>query len=131
MIDEDGDQASFYSERVVRSRKEHRCGECRRVIAVGEGYQYVFGVWDGRADQHRTCRHCLVAQGWLNRECGGWLFRTIREDLEEHVLNGGVYGGGYGVPLARLVVGMRRGWSRFDGTALMPVPAVPRVTAHG
>lgn len=60
----------------VRSRKEHRCTECGRVIEQGELHEYVWGVWDGDPNHIRTCAECT----------------EVRDDLREDLLSaGGLY----------------------------------------
>lgn len=123
MFDPGDDSPSVYRETMVTARKQHRCGECGRDISPGERYQYVFGVWDNQSGSYRTCAHCRIAQRWLQSNCDGWLFGCVLEDIQEHALGMGVFNhrDGYGSEPARLVVGMRRKWQRFDGIGLMGV----------
>lgn len=106
-----------------KARKPHKCNECGRAIAAGENYHYeTFIDTGGKFAQHKTCAHCMVARGWLQAECGGWIYSGIEEDLREHVCEGG-----YGMSLARLSVAMKNNWKRLDGS-LRPVPAMPETT---
>lgn len=41
-----------------KARKEHKCCECRKVIAKGETYIYSSGIWDHRPDSYKTCDRC-------------------------------------------------------------------------
>jgi hypothetical protein len=41
-----------------KARVEHKCCECSTVIAKGQKYQYLSGVWDGRGDSFKTCLPC-------------------------------------------------------------------------
>jgi hypothetical protein len=130
---EGADPASVYREKIVTARKQHRCDECGRPIECGERYQYVFAIWEGSPGAYHTCQHCLVAQDWLRAECGGWLFEGVEEDISEHVMGAGaVFDAvrGYGSGPARLVVGIRRKWRRFDGAGLMPIPSAPAISGH-
>lgn len=52
-------QPRVYEEYMRTAKKTHRCCECRLPIHPGERYQDVFGVWDGEADQFKTCSTCL------------------------------------------------------------------------
>ena len=90
-----------------RARKEHICGECRRAIRKGERYFRAAGVQDGYAWDAKQCAQCAAAAGWLVKECGGFLFGGVQQDLEEHLDE--VTGGAW-VALARLVIGMRHKW---------------------
>jgi len=73
----------FSSERIVKARKIHVCGECLREIKPGEKYEYVFGVWDGRRDTHKTCLDCISVRSEFF--CDSWFYERIWEDLAEHV----------------------------------------------
>lgn len=113
----DYEQPSFYTCENRKARKEHRCHECYRVISSGEQYQHVRGVWYGEPWTYKTCAHCLVGQRLLRDECGGFLHGGIYEDLTEHIHELLPWS----MKAARLVVGMRRKWVRFDGHGLMEV----------
>lgn len=117
----DYDPPTMHSARIRTARKAHKCGECSRQIEPGEKYQYVSGVWDGDFDTKKTCRHCLVGQELLIRECRGFIYGGIQEDLQDHVSEALPWS----MQAARLVVGMRRRWQRFDGKGLMAEPVQP------
>lgn len=104
-----------------KARKAHKCNECRRAIDVGERYHYETFTGDNGFTQHKTCAHCMVARDWLQKECSGWIYGGVEEDLREHVTDNGGY---YGMPLARLSVAMKNNWRRRDGS-LRPVPPMP------
>jgi hypothetical protein len=57
----------------------------------------------------------MVVRNWLSDECGGWLYTAVEEDAAEHAR-------GYGMDLARAVIGMRWQWRGKSGR-LLPVPA--------
>lgn len=113
----DYDPPSLYISELRTARKQHKCGECYRPIMSGERYQHVRGVWNGEPETHKTCQHCLVGQNLLMDECGGFLHGGIDEDLAEHIHELLPWS----MKAARLVVGMRREWLRFDGKGLMEV----------
>lgn len=117
----DYESLSFYNEEIRKARKTHTCTECRRVIKPKEFYQYVSGKWEGIISTHHTCSHCLVVQKWLQKECGGFLFEGLLEDIQEHF-----YEGYYRV--GKLTVGMRRKWKKFNSEELMKIPALPAVS---
>lgn len=48
----------FQDHRVVTARKEHKCGECRMIIAKGEKYAYTSGLYDGGFSVDKVCRRC-------------------------------------------------------------------------
>ncbi|HET7110198.1 MAG TPA: hypothetical protein VFI41_04960 [Gemmatimonadales bacterium] len=121
MIDyaEDSYQHTRYKT-ISKSRKAHHCGECRRVIERGESYEDFWGVYDGSWYNAKTCSHCVAAREWLQKECRGWLWEMVCDDLKEHFEE---------MPdlhLGRLIVSVRRGWKRFDGNGLMaPIQGDP------
>lgn len=121
----DGGVSCSSSRYVKAARKEHLCTECGRVIAIGEAYRYNFGVYEGDAYSVHTCRHCQVAEQWLVRECGGYLFESVWEDIGEHI---------HEYPLLKRSLGRmdknrRKKWRLPDGS-LMPVPRVPKISVH-
>lgn len=113
MIDLADESYVIHNARMIVARKEHRCGECRRTIAVGEIYEYVTALAPGNSwDRWKTCEHCVWARQWLRNECNGWLYEMVYEDLKEHwdeevLLRN--------LDLGRRIVGMRRRWQGFDG----------------
>jgi hypothetical protein len=120
---EGADPATVYRESYPTARKVHRCEECRRVIEPGERYRYVFSVYEGHGNSYYTCGHCCAGQDWLGRECGGYIFGEVAEELREHAEEYPELA----VPLLRLYAGIRRGWRWFNREMMRP-PAVPAVT---
>lgn len=106
------------------ARKEHHCAECGRIIAKGERYRRDEAVMEGSWYTYHTCEHCQIACNWLAEQCGGYLWQGVLEDIQEHV---SVY---RIARLCRIEIGMKRGWKKFNGTGLMPIPAMPKVVAH-
>jgi hypothetical protein len=118
------DDVVFYRDSLRHAKKQYSCGECERCIEPGERYRYTFIIYDGEARSEYTCFQCVVAQEWLRVHCHGWLFHGVAEDLAQHCEYGGwsVDGERQLVKVsapARLVVGIRRRWKRFDGNGLM------------
>lgn len=105
---------------VQRARKTYKCDECGRTIVAGERYDRATFIQErgDTAETFRACEHCMAARTWLQIVCSGWLYNAIREDLEEHWHESTSY---RSLHLGRLIVGMRRHWTRRDGT-LMPIP---------
>lgn len=116
MIESADDVLLVLKERDVKAVKPHKCVECGRQIQAGETYHSEAGVLDGDFQTYKTCLHCMVARDWLISECGGFLYQSVREDLEEHAKEC------FDVKLNRLIVGMRRKWRRFYGDGLLPLP---------
>ena len=110
----DGTVTHIEQGRYVKARREHKCMECARRIDAGETYFAEVYVFDGRITRHKTCAHCMVVRNWLSDECGGWLYTAVKEDAADHA-------SGYGMDLARAVIGMKWKWRNKHG--LLPVPA--------
>lgn len=49
---------AFY-EVTRKARVEHRCCECRNVIAPGQTYEYASGIWDEGPMSFKTCLPCV------------------------------------------------------------------------
>lgn len=118
--------AQLLSASSPKARKDHKCDECRRVICKGEIYKAESTLYEGEFSAHKTCTHCMVAREWLSDECGGYVWSAVVEDIGEHVSERKGYD--EGVDLARMYVGMRRKWQRFDGAGLLKVPKMPALT---
>lgn len=110
-------------DRNQKARKEHKCSECYRIINAGETYNVQRCIFDGQADSYKTCEHCQVVKSWLQKECGGYLYQGVYEDIDQHRL------GGYGFGVVRLASGMGARWKRRDGR-LFPIPKLPKITEH-
>lgn len=123
MIDNaDGYVDTINSPKLRRARKPHKCMECHRVIQAKEQYEHMVYKWDGEIVNRKLCLHCRVAENWLEKECHGFLYGRVQEDIVEHAESGN-----YGMPLARLAVGMRRQWEKINGE-LMSVQPLPPTT---
>lgn len=127
MYDDSGGWRVF-REATRRAAKDHKCGECGRIIAKGEEHRYATGLtydWDSW-ESYRQCLHCVAASQWLLVACSGYMFNAIEEDLAEHVVGEESYL--RSAPLTRLVRWMRADWRDRAGN-LRPVEAVREVTA--
>lgn len=115
---DDAEPVTMLAERQPIARIQHRCDECKRTIEPGERYRSESMIHDGAFRSHKTCAHCEVARLWLNRECGGWVFGAVLEDIIEHA-------GDYKrIDIYRIAAGMRRRWRDRHG-ALVPTPSRP------
>lgn len=80
----DTDSNEFYVEATVRkSRKPHRCCECRDTIPAGEGYQRATAKSDGVVWSRVTCLLCVQIRKAFC--CDGWVFGALREDMCEQL----------------------------------------------
>lgn len=93
-----------------KARTIHKCSECRRDIQPGEQYLSEFYTFEGEGRPHKTCLHCEVVREWLLRECGGFVYEAIAEDIREHAEEDL-----YGVDVKMMAVGITRRWQRRSG----------------
>src|ERR1700743_471044 len=106
-----------------RARMEHRCGECGRTIRPGEHYEFVKGLGDmDQWVQYKTCPHCQGARVWLWRECRGFVYTEVLDELIEHWEE---CGSSRSLWLARVIAGMKHQWH----AGRLPVPESPPVVA--
>ena len=85
--DYDYDPPEFFRKRISTARKEHRCGECGRIINVGAKYEYVAGKWDGHLNTFKTCEQCHDLRQWLvnSLPCFCWGYGGAFEEAAEYV----------------------------------------------
>ena len=119
---EDADPAVVLSDKDYKATKQHRCSECGRTIEAGEHYNRQTIAFEGTRETYKVCSHCEVCRDWLQHECGEWIYGGVRKEIAEH------YHDGY-TQVGRLLVGIQRRWSRFNGQGLMPIPNEP-VNSH-
>jgi len=79
----DAESPEFLSEEKRRARKDHRCSDCGGVIAVGETYVHVSGMWGGRIETYKICSGCGSLRGVFGCACFGELKSEIFEELHE------------------------------------------------
>lgn len=79
----DYDPPELYRSTKHTARKNHNCDECGKLISVGEKYEYVFGIWEGKANVHKTCSVCLDIRRVFF--CDGWIFEGVFEELHNHI----------------------------------------------
>jgi len=63
------------------AKKQYRCGECGGTINPGDQYEYVFGIWGGSPDYHRTCLVCREIRDTL---LCTWIYTEMWETLMNH-----------------------------------------------
>lgn len=118
MADWEYGQSEFYRVSFPVARKDHTCQECGRKIAFGEKYHAAAGKSEGTMWTAKVCVHCQVAAGWLAKNCGGYLYHAIIEDIGNHAEGN--------ISMLRIVVGARRKWRSFaDPGRLLPIPSMP------
>jgi len=117
MID-DCDPVTPLTTREPKARKAHTCSECRRTIQPGERYRYQSFLMEGDLDEHKLCDRCAIPVAWLRKNCGGYVYGMVHEEIVEHARDYPQIG----MPLARIAIGMKRKWKSFSGDGLMPIP---------
>jgi hypothetical protein len=119
--DFDYDAPSVFNDTKHKARKPHKCSECHRVVAAGETYRRIFGVWDGIAQTHFWCAHCCAGQAAYAAldDCHCYCFGELWSDIDEaahSAKNFAIY---------RLFLGARRKWTYRRGPKkgqLVPIP---------
>jgi hypothetical protein len=83
--DDDCEPVQMYSERMVRSRKDHKCGECRTVsIHRGDVYKYATYLFDGKWEEHKICQMCIdTAKHFFSG--GSYPFGTLWDELGDYL----------------------------------------------
>lgn len=76
-----------------KARKQHACCECTKQISVGERYEYISGVWDGRPNSFHTCEKCADLRDSMEEVGFCPTFGELLADHAEYVseyVDGGV-----------------------------------------
>ena len=92
------------------SRVERKCHECQRKVKRGELYLHEVIKFNGEVSTHNICPQCLVVRHWLEKECSGWVYGGLEEDMVEHAQEGRLYPFPHWMSIARMAVGIRNGW---------------------
>lgn len=69
-----------------KAKKQHKCGECYRIIQPGEKYKYEVNKYDD-IDTFKTCIDCMSVRDTLF--CS-WLYGKIWEEVREEILEGNI-----------------------------------------
>ena len=65
------------------ARKEHECGECKRIIHPGEIYRSEKTVYDGMLTTQKTCIDCnSIRESFI---CGSWYWGEILEAVQNNI----------------------------------------------
>lgn len=78
----DGERPEFYSDKMVKGRKEHKCCECFETIPKGTVHHRITGKWEGDIDTFRTCPRCKAIRD-DHSSGGGYTLGTMWEEIEE------------------------------------------------
>jgi hypothetical protein len=80
------DYPSVFSNKLVKGKKDYRCCECSKAIAISEKHYSIFGVWDNHPRSYRVCSDCenvrklLIEYFGKNEDCVG-LYTNLHEEL--------------------------------------------------
>lgn len=84
MCDCNCERPDFFSEKIVRARKQRQCNECGLLILPGQIYRKTAGKWQGDFMFFATCQPCIVL--WRSVEilegtclCYGALHEEVAE----------------------------------------------------
>jgi len=89
VLDSDvNDYLTILSDKIVRARKPHICGECGGEIPIGTEYRYERVVYDGHTSTHKTCPYCNLIR---ERMCCSFIYGQIPVSvwIKRHLALGG------------------------------------------
>lgn len=112
---------------VRKAAKEHKCGDCGRLIVKGEHYTYAKWL-DGVFHAIHMCQQCIAAGGWLKVVCKGHLYPGVVEELREHWDEEWKL---RSLGLGRLVKYGERGWRSLRSDELVSVALIERWVEDG
>ena len=119
MVDDADGWVTMLSSGLRTARKAHKCHECGRTIKTAELYRSESYIYEGEFQNHKTCPQCLICRQWLEKECKGWVYGGVGEDVAEHYHEAD-YPKAIKRDLARLVVGLRTHW-KFKRMPVLPM----------
>jgi hypothetical protein len=76
---------TFYEEKMVTARRDHRCCECLGAIAKGERYERKSGKWEGQVQTYKTCQRCLDFEAHIKAHIPCFRLCSIGDLIEEAV----------------------------------------------
>ena len=77
------DYATTLSEKIVISRIDHICGECRKAIKKGDSYKVENNIFEGSISTYKTCLDCLSIRNVFFTD--GWFFGNIRDEIHDFI----------------------------------------------
>src|SRR5574343_75029 len=76
---------SFYSDKILIAKKDHKCIECGDIIKKGYSYERVTGKWDDKFHHYDTCMICKEIR---DKIFCSFVFGEIWSDLSEYTSHG-------------------------------------------
>lgn len=62
------DAPDVFNQEEIHAKRPHWCCECGGRIGIGEKYERIKGLWDGRWDTYATCLACCNVRAIINDE---------------------------------------------------------------
>ena len=83
----DYEPARVYDASLMRTRKQHTCEECGRIIKPGERAEQAKGCWDGYWATYYTCNKCLELRQYIAAHvpCFCWAHGNMIQDAIETI----------------------------------------------
>lgn len=82
--DGDNERLEYYDDGISKTRKEHRCDECRTLIPKGTNIHWYTGKVNGEWVRYRDCHACMERRYELHEYGDGCVcFGTLLEDVSE------------------------------------------------
>ena len=69
------------SKSIRTANKKHKCIECGEIIKVGQKYEYVAGICDGKFQQYKTCDICVKIRNEFIPY--GWYYGLMWSDIHQ------------------------------------------------
>jgi hypothetical protein len=73
----------FYEARIKVARKDHVCGECKRVISKGASYESVASKFDGDFFAFKTCADCSAIRDGFSCD-GSYAHGTLWDFFKDY-----------------------------------------------
>ena len=92
------DAPDVYAEKWFSARRQYKCCECRALIDIGDDYQRITMLYDGRWSRYRTCEKCADLRESLEEiDCP--YIEGLAECYKENVIPGTIKPGSHAAKL--------------------------------
>jgi hypothetical protein len=68
--------------KVLTARKQHKCGECGKIVQPREKFEHFTGSDSGEFFHVKTCLVCVEIR---DRFCCGWTWGQVLEDIKKAI----------------------------------------------
>jgi len=78
------DYPECFESNIRKAKKVHKCCECKKDIIPGEKYEDFHGIWNGEANNYRSCIKCRNLRWGIQyiEDCDEMAFGQLYEYLE-------------------------------------------------